>query len=120
MVKKWIVCTVLKVILTSEHDLKYFSGRLTIVFGGLLTSHRIFSTSDSSSDVLLLSKVRDLENFGSGLGADLSKPIRGSERSHDLGRGLGADREWIPSYSCDLSEPIRGSESQSGSLPIPS
>ena len=41
--------------------------------------------------------------FGSGLGADLSKPIRGSERSHDLGRGSGADPLW-------LSEPLIGSE----------
>ena len=30
----------------------------------------VFSTSDSLSDVLLLSKVRDLENFGSGSGED--------------------------------------------------
>ena len=53
-------------------------------------------------------------------GADLSKPVRGSERSHDLGRGSGGDQEQIPSHSCDLSEPIRGSESQSGYPPDPS
>ena len=77
----------------------------------------IFSTSDSSNqDVLLLSKVRNLEVSG----ADLA--LIGSERSHDweqIGRGLGADWEWIPSHSCDLSESIRGSESQSGSPPNP-
>ena len=43
----------------------------------------IFSTSDSSSAVLLLSKVRDLGNFRSG---------------------LAADQEWIGSGSaCDVS-----------------
>ena len=63
----------------------------------------VISTSDYS-DVLLLSKVRDFENFGSRSEVGLSKPIRG--------RGSGRDRVQIPSHKCDLSEPIRGSECQ--------
>ena len=70
----------------------------------------VFSTSDSSSDVLLLSKVRNWENFGSGSGTDphvmcLSQSEAqnregiGSRSGADSGSGLGADREWIGSGS---------------------
>ena len=53
----------------------------------------IFSTSDFSSDVLLLSKVEICEIFRSESGADPLPKL------------------------CDLSEPIRGLESQNGSAP---
>ena len=74
-----------------------------------------FSTSDSSSDVLLLSKIRDLENFGSGSGADphvMCLSQSEAQNREGIGRGLGVDP--LPK-SCDLSEPIRNSESQNGS-----
>ena len=47
--------------------------------------------------MLLLSKVRNFKVSGADWERIPSKPNRGSERSHDLGRGLGGDRERIGS-----------------------
>ena len=80
----------------------------------------VFGTSDSKiSDMLMLSKVRNLQVSG----ADWERiGSTGSETSHNwerISNDLGADREQIPSHSCDLFEPIRGSESPCGSAPDP-
>ena len=60
----------------------------------------VFSTSDSS-DVLLLSKVRNLLIFGSGV-PSLSLAVTDLPIQSDSGADAGADTK-----SCDLSEPIR-------------
>ena len=61
--------------------------------------HLVFSTSDSSSDVLMLSKVRNLEASGADRALIVSETLGGDREG--IGMGSGADP---PSHVMSLSQ----------------